>query len=71
MTRNACLELPAGHGGHGLDVGTLQKFLIDFTVFQWKCPLQNENDLALSTCSKMKFQAFNVALDCRKVRCVQ
>ena len=25
--------------------------------FQWKCPLQNENGLALSTCSKMKFQA--------------
>ena len=25
----------------------LQKFAIDFKVFQWKCPLQNKNGLAL------------------------
>ena len=29
-------------------------------VFQWKCPLQNENGLALS---KMKFKAIHLILD--------
>ncbi len=28
---------------------------IDFKIFQWKCPLQNENGLALS---KMKFKGY-------------
>ncbi len=37
-----------------------QKFPIDLRVFKWKCPLQNENGLALS---KMKFQA------CRQSYC--
>ena len=32
---------------------------VDFKIFQWKCPSQNENGLALS---KMKFQV------CYKVR---
>ena len=32
----------------------LQKFLIDFKIFKWKCPLQHENGPALSN---MKFQA--------------
>ena len=41
----------------GLGLGALQKFAIDFKIFQWKCPLQNENGLALSTCLKMKFLA--------------
>ena len=31
----------------GLGLGALQKFAIDFKIFQWKCPLQNENGLAL------------------------
>ncbi len=31
----------------------LQKFPIDFKISKWKCPLQNEDGLALS---KMKFQ---------------
>ena len=31
----------------------LQKFPIDFKIFKWKCPLQNETSL-----SKMKFQAW-------------
>ncbi len=35
----------------------LQKSPIDFKIFQWKYPLQNENGLALS---KMKFQAWQV-----------
>ena len=35
--------------GHGL--GALQKVPIDLKIFQWKCPLQNENGLARS---KMK-----------------
>ena len=26
----------------GLGLGALQKFPIDFKIFQWKCPLQNE-----------------------------
>ena len=33
----------------------LQKFPIGFTIFQWKCPLQNENGLAFS---KMKLHAW-------------
>ena len=32
----------------------LEKFPIDFKIFQWKCPLQIENDLALL---KIEFQA--------------
>ena len=39
-----------------LDLGALQKFPIDFKVFQWKCLLQNENGLALS---KIKFHAWH------------
>ena len=35
--------------GFGLDA----KFSIDFQIFQWKCPLQYQNGLALS---KMKFK---------------
>ena len=34
----------------------LQKFPIAFKIFQWKCPLQNENSIALS---KRKLQACN------------
>ena len=41
----------------GLGLGALQKFPIDFKIFQLKCPLQNENGLALSTCSNMKVKA--------------
>ena len=33
-----------------------QHFTKDSKIFLWKCPLQNENDLALS---KMKFQAWS------------
>ena len=33
----------------------LQKFPIDCNIFQWKCPLQNENGLALS---KIQFHAW-------------
>ena len=38
----------------GLGLGALSKIPIDFTIFQWKRPFENENGLALS---KMKFQA--------------
>ena len=38
---------------------SLQKFPIEFRICQWKCPVQNENGLALS---KMKFQACVCAL---------
>ena len=38
----------------GLGLGALAKIPIDFKIFEWKCPFQNENGLALS---KRKFQA--------------
>ena len=31
----------------GLGLGALQKFPICFKIFQWMCPLQNENGLPL------------------------
>jgi hypothetical protein len=43
----------------GLGLGAPSKIPIDFKIFQWKCPFQNENGLALS---KMKFQACNFML---------
>ena len=45
------------HVAPGLGLRALQKFPIDFQIFQWKCPVQNDNGLALSTYQKMKFQA--------------
>ncbi len=36
----------------------LPKFPIDFKIFQWKCPSQNENGPALS---KIKLQALNLS----------
>ncbi len=40
--------LPAMHSvTPGLGLGAPSKFPIDLTIFQWKCPLQNENGLAL------------------------
>ena len=56
---NAGLEFQGGHGGHGLrgpclGLSALSKIPIDFKIFQWTCPFQNENGLALP---KMKFQA--------------
>ena len=41
----------------GLGLGAPSNVPIDFKIFQWKCPLQNENGVALSTCSKMKFKS--------------
>ena len=35
----------------------LQQFTLDFKIFQWKCPLQNKNGLALSN---LKFQAWSI-----------
>ena len=42
----------------GLEVALvpLEKFPNAFPIFQWKCPLQNQNGLALS---KKKFRASN------------
>ena len=42
--------------GYGLGA-PFKSFPLTSKIFQWKCPLQNENGLALLTCSKMKFQA--------------
>ena len=38
----------------GVGLAALQKFLIDFKIFKWKCPLQNDKGLALSIGSKIK-----------------
>ena len=46
----------------GLGRGALKEFPIDFKIFQWKCPLQKESGLALSTSSEVKFQACNWVL---------
>ena len=35
----------------------LQRFQIDLKIFQFKCPLQNENAISLS---KMKFQVWDM-----------
>ena len=61
----AGLELHTGHGG-GLccplvfALVPLQKFPIDLNIFQWKCPLQSGNGLALS---KMKSHAWNTPVE--------
>ena len=72
------LALQESHGGHALRcpevlaLAPLQKFPIDFKIFQWKCPLQNENGFALS---KMKFQACHlfgalpISANCKVFRC--
>ena len=39
----------------GLGLGAPSKVFVHFQILRWKCPLQNENALALS---KMKFQAW-------------
>ena len=39
-----------------------QKFPIDFKIFQWKCPLENENGHALLN---MKFQAWTLRFSSR------
>ncbi len=56
LNKTPGLELHRAHIGHGfycpgLGLGAPLK---DFRIFQWKCPLQNENVLSLS---KLKVQA--------------
>ena len=46
------LELHTGQGGlclrcPGLGLGALSNIPMDLKIFQWKCPFQNENGLAL------------------------
>ena len=61
------LKLHRGHslGAHVLALLPLSwprcpfRFPIDFKICQWKCPLQNDNGLALS---RMKFQALETNL---------
>ena len=44
---------PTGHRVLVLALVTFNSFPLTLRFLLWKCPLQNENGLAISTCSKL------------------